>query len=71
MKSAATKESISSTDTSPYATRPFSVSTSTIGSNHSAPREPLRIIVAPVTLCAIAAATSSAPTEIAALSPGT
>ena len=50
-------------------TRPRSVSTSTSGSSQSIPREPLRTTRAPA--ASQAAATSSAPTEIAAASPGT
>ena len=50
-------------------TRPASVSTSTSGSSQSIPREPLRTTIAPA--ASNAAATSSAPTETAAASPGT
>ena len=53
----------------PYPTRPRSVSTSTSGSSHSIPREPLRRTVTPA--AAMASATASAPRATAAASHGT
>ena len=55
--------------TFPKPTLPAEVATSTSGSSHSMPREPLRTVLTPA--ASKAAATSSAPTETAAASPGT
>ena len=67
---AASRPGTSSAVTGPYATRPSCVATSTMGSSHIMPREPLRTTRTPG-WAARAAATSSAPAARAAASRGT